>query len=116
MSHPAPAAADAAALAGLARRVDPADAGAQNNLGVVLLARGRRDEAAAAFARALALDPRMTLARRNLDAAGGPELRARRADELRARLRADGTDADARRELAQHLAAEGRLDEARTEL
>jgi len=104
------------ALAALARRADPADAGAQNNLGVVLLARGQRDGAAAAFSRALALDPRMTLARRNLVAAGGDAWRARRVAELRARLRVDGGDAEARRELATVLADAGRLDEARREL
>jgi tetratricopeptide (TPR) repeat protein len=106
---------DAGALAALARRADPADPGAQNNLGVVLLARGERAGAAAAFARALALDPRMTLARRNLEAAGGPEMRARRAHELRSRVRADGGDLEARRELALLLAETGHLDDARRE-
>ncbi|AHG90594.1 Tetratricopeptide TPR_2 repeat-containing protein [Gemmatirosa kalamazoonensis] len=106
---------DAGALAALARRADPADAGAQNNLGVVLLARGERAGAAAAFARALALDPRMTLARSNLDAAGGLAVRAQRAQELRARVRADGGDLDARRELALLLAETGRADDARRE-
>lgn len=96
------------AIAALARRTDPADPGAQNNLGVLLLARGQEAEAVRAFQRAVALDPRMALARRNLataDAAAG----ARRLAELRARVRADGADAEAWRELA-HLA--GALDHA----
>ncbi|MDF1506081.1 tetratricopeptide repeat protein [Roseisolibacter sp. H3M3-2] len=42
-------------LAALARRTDPADPGAQNNLGVLLHRRGRPEAALHAFARALAL-------------------------------------------------------------
>jgi Flp pilus assembly protein TadD len=103
------------ALDALLRRADPADAGAQNNLGVLLHRRGRADDARAAFARALALDPAMELARRNLvatDAATG----ARRERELRARLRVDGADHDARRELARLLAVDGRHEAAYAEL
>jgi tetratricopeptide (TPR) repeat protein len=102
-------------LAALARRADPADAGAQNNLGVLLHRRGRPEAALHAFARALALDPAMRLARRNLAAADGGT-GDRREAELRARLRVDGADFDARRELARLLSALGRHDAARAEL
>jgi hypothetical protein len=109
-------AAPPAALRALRRRVDPADPGAQNNLGVVLLARGMRDEAVAAFSRALALDPHMRLAERNLAVAADGPWAARRERELRARLRADAGDTEARRELARLHTARGRHDAARAEV
>ncbi len=46
-------------LRSFARRIDVADPGAQNNLGVFYFRRGLVDEAIAAFSRALALDERM---------------------------------------------------------
>ncbi len=104
------------ALDSLVRRTDPADPGAQNNLGVALLARGDRDRAAAAFSRALALDPRMTLARRNLDAVDGPARRSQRIEALRGRLRVDAGDVAARRELAEQLVDAGDVHAARREL
>ncbi len=79
--------AEAGILRSFARRIDPADPGAQNNLGVLYFRRGLFDEAIAAFSRALALDERMRVARRNLEIsfaeAGLPE---RRAIELEQRL------------------------------
>ena len=108
--------ASSTALRALRRRADPTDAGAQNNLGVVLLARGQRDEAVAAFSRALALDPLMRLAERNLAVAADDQWAARRERELRARLRADAGDAEARRELARLHSARGRHDAARAEV
>ena len=48
------------------RRIDPADPGAQNNLGVLYYRRGMFDDAIASFSRALSLDERMRVARRNL--------------------------------------------------
>jgi len=60
------------ALAQLVRRADPADAGALNNLGVVLARHGRPADARRAFARALALDPQLARARHNLAAVGAP--------------------------------------------
>jgi tetratricopeptide (TPR) repeat protein len=78
---------DAEILRSLARRVDPADPGAQNNLGYVYYRRGMFDEAIAAFSRALALDERMRVARRNLEIAFGESgLLERRVAELSARL------------------------------
>jgi tetratricopeptide (TPR) repeat protein len=56
-------------LRSFARRIDAADPGAQNNLGVLYFRRGLFDEAIAAFSRALALDERMRVARRNLEIA-----------------------------------------------
>src|SRR6476619_3633005 len=56
-------------LRSFARRIDPSDPGAQNNLGVLYFRRGLFDEAIAAFSRALALDERMRVARRNLEIA-----------------------------------------------
>src|SRR5258707_1285606 len=58
-------------LRSFARRIDVADPGAQNNLGVFYFRRGLVDEAIAAFSRALALDERMRVARRNLEIAYG---------------------------------------------
>lgn len=78
---------DAGILRSLARRVDPADPGAQNNLGVLYYRRGLFDDAIAAFSRALALDERMRVARRNLEIAFGEAgLLERRVTELSARL------------------------------
>lgn len=78
---------DAAILRSLAHRVDPADPGAQNNLGVLYYRRGLFDEAIAAFSRALALDERMRVARRNLEIAYGEAgLLERRVAELAGRL------------------------------
>jgi len=62
---------DAAILRSFARRIDAADPGAQNNLGVLYFRRGLFDEAIEAFSRALALDERMRVARRNLEIAYG---------------------------------------------
>src|SRR5690242_5884435 len=56
-------------LRSFARRIDGADPGAQNNLGVLYFRRGLFDDAIAAFSRALALDERMRVARRNLEIA-----------------------------------------------
>src|SRR5215211_3195434 len=84
---------DADILKSLARRVDPADPGAQNNLGVVYYRRGMYDEAVAAFSRALALDERMRVARRNLEIAYGESgLLERRVSELHGRLVASPDD------------------------
>ncbi|MDO8502439.1 MAG: tetratricopeptide repeat protein [Gemmatimonadaceae bacterium] len=83
----APPPREAEILRSLARRVDPADPGAQNNLGVLYFRRGMYDEAVGAFSRALALDERMRVARRNLEIAYGEAgLLERRVAELEARL------------------------------
>lgn len=70
-----------------ARRIDATDPGAQNNLGVLYFRRGMFDEAIAAFSRALALDERMRVARRNLEIAYGEAgLLEQRTAELEQRL------------------------------
>lgn len=87
VAAPAPSRRDAEILRALARRVDPADPGAQNNLGVVYYRRGMFDDAIAAFSRALALDERMRVARRNLEIAYGESgLLDRRVLDLEKRL------------------------------
>ncbi|CAN5780211.1 hypothetical protein BH23GEM9_BH23GEM9_28140 [soil metagenome] len=53
-------------LRALARRINPQDAGAHNNLGVVFYNKRLYDEAIRHFERALELDPRMQVAERNL--------------------------------------------------
>jgi cellulose synthase operon protein C len=60
---------DAAILRSLADRIDPGDAGAHNNLGVVFFQKGLIDDAIAAFVRALDLDPHLEVARRNVEIA-----------------------------------------------
>lgn len=89
-------------LRSLARRINPQDAGAHSNLGVVYYHKGLIEEAIAAFERALELDPQMQVAQRNLQVAyfhtGHYE---RLLAELQDRLQADPADAAARRRLAR---------------
>ncbi|MEO5511333.1 MAG: tetratricopeptide repeat protein [Longimicrobiales bacterium] len=104
---------DADILRSLARRVDPADPGAQNNLGVVYYRRGMYDEAVAAFSRALALDERMGVARRNLEIAYGEVgLLERRVAELHGRLVAAPNDLGLLVECGIAEKTAGQLDEA----
>lgn len=60
---------DRETLRSFAHRIEPGDAGAHNNLGVLYFKKGMTAEAVAAFTRALDLDPRMTIAQRNLEIA-----------------------------------------------
>ncbi|MFL5522485.1 MAG: tetratricopeptide repeat protein, partial [Gemmatimonadaceae bacterium] len=100
-------------LRSFARRIDPSDAGAYNNLGVFYFRKGLTEEAIAAFSRALALDERMGVARRNLEIAyGDTGILERRLQELEERLRANPDDLEA---LVQSGIAEktaGRLERA----
>src|ERR671923_2129659 len=102
MTGPALSERDLAVLRSFARRIDPSDAGAHNNLGVLYYQKGLVEEAIAAFTRALELDPKMQVAQRNLEIAyfhtGFYE---RRTSQLRERLRADPGDRAARWELAR---------------
>ena len=83
-------------LRSFARRIDPSDAGAYNNLGVLYFRKGLTDEAIVAFSRALALDERMHVARRNLEIAYGESgLLERRLHELEERLRTNPADLEA---------------------
>ena len=58
---------DREVLRSLARRLDAGDAGAHNNLGVLYFNKGLHEEAEAMFGRAIALQPRLQVARRNLE-------------------------------------------------
>jgi tetratricopeptide (TPR) repeat protein len=100
-------------LRSFARRIDPSDAGAYNNLGVFYFRKGLTEEAIAAFSRALALDERMGVARRNLEIAYGESgILERRLQVLEERLRTNPDDLEA---LVQSGIAEktaGRLERA----
>ena len=100
-------------LRSFARRIDPSDAGAYNNLGVFYFRKGLTEEAIVAFSRALALDERMGVARRNLEIAYGESgILERRLQELEERLRSNPDDLEA---LVQSGIAEktaGRLERA----
>jgi len=114
-SKPAPStsAREREILRSLARRVDPADPGAQNNLGVLYYRRGLFDEAIASFARALALDERMRVARRNLEIAYGESgLLERRVMELARRLAQSPDDIGLLVESGIAEKTAGHLDEA----
>src|SRR3989449_8479705 len=56
---------DLAVLRSFARRIDPSDAGAHNNLGVLYYQKGLVEEAIAEFTRALELDSKMQIAQRD---------------------------------------------------
>ncbi|HEY8166209.1 MAG TPA: tetratricopeptide repeat protein [Gemmatimonadaceae bacterium] len=106
-------AAESAVLRSFARRIDQTDPGAQNNLGVFYYRRGMFDDATAAFSRALALDERMGVARRNLEIAFGETgTLARRVAELESRLRESPDDVGALVESGIAEKAAGRLDHA----
>lgn len=104
---------DLSVLRSLARRIDPSDPGAFNNLGVLYYERGLFPEAVAAFARALELDPRMTVAQENLELVQDETgFYDRRVAELRERLRREPHDADARLELGRAYATLSQFDDA----
>src|SRR3954468_4052420 len=100
MSSAATARAPAAANGGeieilrsFARRIDPSDAGAYNNLGGFYLRKGLTDEAIVAFSRALALGERMGVARRNSEIAyGATGILEGLLDQLDERLRSNPDD------------------------
>ena len=60
---------DLAVLRTFVRRIDPSDAGAHNNLGVLYFRKGLFPEAVGCFAHALELDAKMAVAQRNLEIA-----------------------------------------------
>src|SRR3954462_7734850 len=60
---------DREVLRSFARRIDPSDAGAHNNLGVLYYNKGLYQEAVAAFMKALEIDQKMEVATRNLEIA-----------------------------------------------
>jgi tetratricopeptide (TPR) repeat protein len=100
-------------LRSFARRIDPADPGAHNNLGVLYYNKGLYEEAVAAFMRALELDPRMQVAQRNLEIAyASSGYSDQRIAELRDRLRGNPSDRDTRWELGRTHALLGQHAEA----
>ncbi|MGH7514341.1 MAG: tetratricopeptide repeat protein [Gemmatimonadales bacterium] len=104
---------DLAVLRSFARRIDPSDAGAHNNLGVLYYQKGLIEDAIAEFVRALELDPKMQVAQSNLDIAYRESGHYdRRITELRERVRRHPEDRDARWELGRALAALGRHADA----
>ena len=100
-------------LKSFARRIDPSDAGAHNNLGVLYYNKGLHEESVAAFTKALELDPKMQVAQRNLEVAYfNTGYYDRRVAELRERLRVRVDDRDTRWELGRAYALLGQSDEA----
>ncbi|MEN8374399.1 MAG: tetratricopeptide repeat protein, partial [Gemmatimonadota bacterium] len=93
---------DSQILRALADRIDPRDAGAHNNLGVVYFKKRMLEEAIDAFERALQVDPRMGVAERNLRIAYFHDgYIDRLTAELELRLTTDPEDGEARRRLAR---------------
>jgi len=104
---------EAEILRTFSRRIDPADPGAQNNLGVLYYRRGLFDDAIASFSRALALDERMRVARRNLEIAYGESgLLQRRVSELDKRVADSPGDIGLLVESGIAEKTAGRLDQA----
>src|SRR5215212_2930187 len=92
---------DREVLRSFARRIDPSDAGAHNNLGVLYYNKGLYEEAVTAFMRALELDQKMQVAQRNLEIAYfNTGYYDKRVAELTERLRAR-PDREARWELGR---------------
>ncbi|MDQ3426853.1 MAG: tetratricopeptide repeat protein, partial [Gemmatimonadota bacterium] len=107
---------DLAVLRSFARRIDPSDAGAHNNLGVLYYQKGLIEEAISAFIRALELDSRMQVAQTNLDIAYRESGHYdRRITDLRDRVHGSPEERDLRWELGRAYAALGRHVEAITE-
>jgi tetratricopeptide (TPR) repeat protein len=113
MTGAAGTARDREVLRSFARRIDPSDAGAHNNLGVLYYNKGLYEEAVAAFTKALELDPKMQVAQRNLEVAYfNTGFYDRRVTALRERLRQRVDDRDARWELGRAYALLGHTDDA----
>src|SRR4029078_11517248 len=100
-------------LRSFARRIDPSDAGAHNNLGVLYYSSGLVEEAVSAFMRALELDAKMQVAQRNLEIAYfNTGYYDKKIGELTQRLRAKPEERDARGELGRTHALLGQTAEA----
>ncbi len=102
MASSLPSERDRDVLRSFARRIDPSDAGAHNNLGVLYYNKGLYEEAVSAFMRALELDAKMLVAQRNLEIAYfNTGYYDKRIGELTERLRARPDDRDTRWELGR---------------
>ncbi len=108
-----PAGRDVELLRALADRIEQHDPGAFNNLGVLYFSKGLLSDAVDAFLRALALDPRMRTAGRNLEiAASEPGACDAQLAALDARLASNPDDSDAQRQRARLLRLIGRHRDA----
>src|ERR671914_1058070 len=104
---------DREVLRSFARRIDPSDAGAHNNLGVLYYNKGLYEESVAAFTRALELDPKMQVAQRNLEIAYfNTGYYDRRGSGLTERLRRRPDDRDGRWGVGRGYASLGNVTEA----
>jgi tetratricopeptide (TPR) repeat protein len=113
VTSPAVSERDLAVLRSFARRIDPSDAGAHNNLGVLYYQKGLVPEAIEQFTRALELDPKMQVAQRNLEIAyHNTGFYDRRVAELQERLRQAPDEREPRWELGRTYAILGAYDEA----
>ena len=113
MAAPALSERDLAVLRSFARRIDPSDAGAHNNLGVLYYQKGLVAEAIAEFTRALELDPKMQVAQRNLEIAyHNTGYYDQRVAQLQERLRQAPDEREARWELGRAYAILGVFDSA----
>src|SRR6476646_4366231 len=100
-------------LRSFAQRIDPTDAGAHNNLGVLYYNKGLYEEAVSAFMRALELDQKMPVAQRNLEIAYfNTGYYDRKVADLTERLRLKPADRDARWELGRTHALLGQTTQA----
>src|SRR3954463_9252096 len=105
MPAPALSERDLTVLRSFAQRIDPWDAGAHNNLGVLYYQKGLIDEAIAEVIQALELDSRMQVAQANLDIASREAGHYdRRITALLERVGQQPDDRDARWELGRALA------------
>src|SRR5437868_8677968 len=103
-------------LRSFAQRIDPSDAGAHNNLGVLYYNKGLFAEAVAAFMKALEIDQKMEVAQRNLEIAYfNTGYYDTRIPELKERVRLHPEDRDAHWELGRTFALLGQQDEAAEE-
>ena len=108
---------DAEVLRAFIERVDQTDPRAFNNLGVLYHSKGMHSEAVDAFLRAIALDPRMQTAARNLEVAASVDgaCDSRLAD-LAERIARNPDDRHAAREQGRLLRLIGRQAEAAQKL
>ena len=104
---------DREVLRSFAHRIDSGDAGAHNNLGVLYYNKGMTPDAVLAFTRALELDPRMTIAQRNLEIAYFTSgYYDARLQDLRQQLHAQPDDRGVRWELGRTHAVLGDVRQA----
>ncbi|MBA3444831.1 MAG: tetratricopeptide repeat protein [Gemmatimonadales bacterium] len=113
MPAPALSERDLTVLRSFAHRIDPSDAGAHNNLGVLYYQKGLIEEAITEFARALELDSRMQVAQTNLEIAYRDSGHYdRRIAELSQEAHHRPRDREPHWELGRAYATVGRHDEA----